>query len=131
MKNTLMIVGLFKNGMIDVFGTGFDRTFKVCAQNGTEYEYQNDDFGFTFVFYRDAKIQRNDKINDKKNDKISKLDNDLIRLLSKNAYSTIPELAERTEKSEATIHRHLNVLVEKNIIERVGSRKNGYWKVIT
>lgn len=72
-----------------------------------------------------------DKINDKKNDKISKLDNDLIRLLSKNAYSTIPELAKRTGKSEATIHRYLNVLVEKNIIERVGSRKNGYWKVIT
>lgn len=128
-RNPLIATVLFKNGMIDAFGTGFDRTFKVCAQNGTEYEYQNDEFGFTFIFKRNDRIEKNEKINDKKNDKISKLDSELIQLISKNAYVTIPELADLIGKSEATIHRHLNVLVEKNFVERVGSRKSGYWKV--
>ena len=64
-RNPLIATVLFKNGLIDAFGTGFDRTFKVCAENGVDYEYKNDEFGFTFIF------KRNDKINDKINDNIT------------------------------------------------------------
>ncbi len=36
-------------GYIDVFETGFDRTFTLCPQNNVDYEYKNDEFGFTFI----------------------------------------------------------------------------------
>ena len=50
-RNPLIATVLFKNALIDAFGTGFDRTFKVCAENNVTYDYLNDDFGFTFIFH--------------------------------------------------------------------------------
>ena len=129
-RNPLIATVLFKNGLIDAFGTGFDRTFKVCAESNVEYEYKNDEFGFTFIFKRTEGEMPNDKINDKKNDKIKSFDNEIIKMLKDNAYMTIPELANKLQKSEATIHRHLNALSDMGIIERIGSRKTGFWKVI-
>ena len=129
-RNPLIATVLFKNGLIDAFGTGFDRTFKVCAESNVEYEYKNDEFGFTFIFKRSEEEMLNDKINNKKNDKIKSFDNEIIKMLKDNAYMTIPELANKLQKSEATIHRHLNTLSEMGIIERIGSRKTGYWNVL-
>ncbi len=95
-----------------------------------DYEYKNDEFGFTFIFRRSGNKLSNDKINDKKNDKIKSLDNEIIEILKENEYMTIPELAEKVQKSVITVHRHLNSLSDRGIIERIGSRKSGYWKVI-
>jgi ATP-dependent DNA helicase RecG len=75
----------------------------------------------------------NDKINDKKNDKITPktttLDHRIVEAVKGNKYITIPELAALTGKSEATIHRHLDVLVKSGKIARVGSRKTGFWDI--
>ncbi len=132
-RNPLIATVLFKNGMIDAFGTGFDRTFRLCADKSVEYEYQNDEYGFTFIFKR----KKDEKINDKKNDKIKNvlpkksgtIDTSIIELIQMNAYITIPEMVEEIGKSSSTIHRHIDSLVAEGKLERVGSRKNGYWKV--
>ena len=123
-RNVLIANTLFKYGFIDAFGTGFDRVFTLCAQNNTNYKYQNNEFGFSFVFYRDINF-----LNDKINDKINDLDKEIISIIKDNKYSTIPEIAQITNKSEPTIHRHLDTLVKKGIVLRIGSRKNGYWDV--
>ena len=52
----------------------------------------------------------------------------IINEMFKNKYITIPELAIKVNKSEPTIHRHIDVLVSKGYIKRVGSRKIGYWE---
>ena len=62
-RNPLISQTLFYYGYIDAFGTGFDRTFTVCANNGVEYKYNNDELGFTFSFKRKQNFL-NDKIND-------------------------------------------------------------------
>ena len=124
-RNPLIATVLFKNGLIDAFGTGFDRTFKVCAENKVDYEYKNDEFGFTFIF------KRNDRqlVNEEINVRIKPLDDELIKMLKENAYMTIPQLARRVQKSEITVQRHMDFLSDMGIIERMGSRKAGYWKV--
>ncbi len=133
-RNPLIATVLFKNGMIDAFGTGFDRAFRLCANRSIEYSYQNDEYGFTFIFNR----KLNDKISDKKNDKIKNqvvakktdIDEMILKLLAKNPYTTIPKLAESIGKSTPTIKRHIDILVSEGELERVGSRKSGYWQVI-
>ncbi len=129
-RNPLIATVLFKDGLIDAFGTGFERTFKVCAENGVGYEYENDEFGFSFIFKRKGEQLQNDKMNDKKNDKIESLDNEIVRMLRENPHMTIPLLAEKVQKSAITVHRHLDSLSDTGDIERVGSRKAGYWKVL-
>lgn len=136
-RNPLIATVLFKNGMIDAFGTGFDRAFKLCAQKSVDYKYQNDEYGFTFIFKRTDSDKINDKINDKISDmindtdtvKLTDVDNQIIKALKKNAYSTIVEIAETIGKSTPTVHRHIDKLVSMGIIERVGSRKSGCWEI--
>lgn len=125
-RNILIASTLFKNGYIDAFGTGFDRTFTLCAKENIKYKYINDEFGFTFIFER-----KKDFLNGVKIEKhINKVDEEIIALLNVNKYLNIPELSKQIGKSEPTIHRHLDYLCDNNHIKRIGSRKTGYWKVL-
>ena len=112
-RNVLIASTLYKYGYIDAFGTGFDRTFTLCAKAGVEYKYREDDFGFYFAFERNRTFI-NDKINEKKKDKITQrenlLDQEILNAVKENKYITISDLAKLTGKSEATIHRHLDSL---------------------
>ncbi|MDO4499805.1 MAG: putative DNA binding domain-containing protein [Erysipelotrichaceae bacterium] len=127
-RNLLISSVLYKYGYIDAFGTGFDRTFSLCSQNNLDYHYQNDEFGFTFVFER--------KINNVVNDigftyhTFGKLDDEMLRHIRGNKYITTVELAEKTGKSEPTIARHLLELSKNGVLRRVGSRKTGYWEIL-
>ena len=80
-----------------------------------------------------ACLDLTDRINDRINDKIirkrNQFDNELLGALKDNAYMTMPELAEKLKKSESTVQRHLNYLIDAGIVARIGSRKSGYWKV--
>ena len=78
-----------------------------------------------FEYETDDKT-KNDKINDKINDK----EKQILNILMENANYTIPEISKATKISTATISRYLKQLQDKKIIERVGSNKSGYWKIL-
>jgi len=61
---------------------------------------------------------------------INKLDISILKLIKANKFIIIPELSNKTGKSEPTIHRHLASLISKGILQRVGSRKTVFWKVL-
>lgn len=73
-------------------------------------------------FEYDGDKQKNDKINDK--------EKQILIELMNNPNLTIPEINKITKISTATISRCLKQLQNKKIIERVGSNKSGYWKVL-
>ncbi len=128
-RNILISHVLFNYGYIDAFGTGFDRTFSLCANENVKYKYENDEFGFTFIFKR-KKDFLDSKINEEKNNKISNLDKDILDIVIENKYITIPEISKAVGKSEPTVYRHLDNLMQISKIKRIGSRKTGYWKII-
>ncbi len=127
-RNILIADVLYKFGYIDSFGTGFERTFALCNQNQISYKYLNDEFGFTFIFDRKVDFLEQ-KEEAKLNKKISQIDKLIMEFINDNQYITIPELANKINKSEPTIYRHLDNLVKENVIERIGSRKSGYWNI--
>ena len=55
---------------------------------------------------------------------------EIIKLISINPKITQKELAERLEKSERTIKRRTIDLQQKGVIQRLGGRRNGMWKII-
>lgn len=129
-RNILIASTLYKCGYIDAFGTGFDRTFTLCAKNNVGYEYTNNEFGFTFIFLRNRDFL-SDKINDKKNDKLNNIDKKILNEFRKNKFITIPELSSKLDKSTITIYRHIKAMMDSNIVKRKGSRKTGYYEIIT
>ena len=54
----------------------------------------------------------------------------IFNLIDSNDRITKEELAVRINKSEKTVQRIISKLISYNFIERVGSNKDGYWKVI-
>ena len=42
---------------------------------------------------------------------------------------TVKELANMLSVTERTINRQIDILKTENKIERIGSRKTGYWKI--
>lgn len=78
------------------------------------------------VLYATNNKQKNDKINDKINDK----ETQILKALNENSKLTIPELNKITKISTATISRYLKQLQDNKIIERIGSNKSGYWKIL-
>jgi len=54
---------------------------------------------------------------------------EIMDLINKNNYISTAEIAKKLSVSRMTIHRYLEKLKSKGLIERVGADKGGYWRV--
>lgn len=121
-RNPLIALTLYKNKTIEAFGTGFKRVFELCDRNNIKYNYGTDGFGFEFY--------RNKVSYDTLNDTLNDIENKIVEYLKQNnKIKSVKEISSHLSKSDATLKRALTRLVEKNIIIRIGSKKNGYWKL--
>lgn len=50
-------------------------------------------------------------------------------MITENANITVPEIATALEVTERTVERAINKLKTENKIERIGTKKGGYWQV--
>lgn len=57
-------------------------------------------------------------------------EDNVVKLLLENSNSTAKEMSKELSLSERTIERILKSLQIKGVIERIGSKKMGRWKVI-
>ena len=61
---------------------------------------------------------------------MSDIQNRIIEFIINDKYITQNKVAEKLCVNVRTVKRNFKVLIDNNIIERVGSDKNGYWEVI-
>ena len=54
----------------------------------------------------------------------------LLAIIKENPTATNSQISKLSGKSERTISRLLAMLKRKKLIERIGSNKSGYWKVL-
>lgn len=59
------------------------------------------------------------------------VDNDSLVLdaIKNNAKSNISELAKITSKSPSTIQRTITKLIQDDLVERIGSKRDGCWRL--
>ncbi len=93
--------------------------------------YIDSESDFTIEFSR---IDRNnmptdDTINGTINDTLSEIEGIVLDLLKRDNTITTAQLVEITGKSQRTIIRTISSLKSKRLIERIGSKKTGTWKV--
>jgi predicted HTH transcriptional regulator len=55
---------------------------------------------------------------------------DVFMLIDENPSTSLPEIAKELNVSLSTIEKLFNKLKKENLIERFGSKKTGYWKII-
>ena len=70
----------------------------------------------------------NGALNDISMSTISELEDVVLALVRENDRMTSSEIVEKTGKSRRTVNRVTTSLQGKNLIERIGSKKTGYWR---
>ena len=70
------------------------------------------------------------KVYDKVDFKLNKSQDTIIKLIRDNPNITADQMAIQIGISVPAIKKNLKQLTDKNIIKRVGAKKNGYWEII-
>ena len=128
-RNKTILNVFYKSKEVEMFGSGFKKVYKLCADSGVDFSYDSTSDGFSFVFYRRNK---NVTVNVTQNVTANLTNTDLkvLNLLKKNQYYRKEEIASKLGLTVRTIQRSLNKLVEAGKIIRRNSDKNGHWEII-
>ena len=79
---------------------------------------------------REMRIQYFDTVSDTVKPQNDTVNDTVFNLITQNNKITTAEISELLKISLSTVKRKIKKLKEKSIIERVGSDKTGYWKII-
>ena len=113
---------------VEAFGSGIRKIYTLCNEAGVEVSYINEETAFTLEFSRD---DRNIPPKDGGiNGGITEAELMLLSLLKQSPSMTNTQLADASGKSERTISRLLAALKNRKLIQRIGSNKTGYWRVL-
>lgn len=136
-RNPLIANTLYLSKDIEKWGSGFRRITEACADANVKVKFEIRKNGFMVIFYRKTDEELYNLTQKYKNNSANGIENGtqidtekiILNILEKMPDITQKELAEKTNISLRTIKRIIQKLKEKDIIERVGSDRKGYWKI--
>jgi len=136
--NPLIANTFFRSGQIEAWGRGIEKMKNGCiADNLLEPEIEISDRMFSICFH----IRNlNNKINGEAYSKdatnfglnfgLNEIQQQIITLIMESKSIRIQEIAEKINLSKRNVDYNLKVLKNNGFIERVGSKKTGYWQII-
>ena len=124
----------FRAGFIESWGRGIEKICTLCRNYGIAEPEQTVHPNDIMMMFKaneaeNEVVNENDGINDGIN-ALSKTDNEIFTLLNENNSITASELCEKTDFSRPTVERTLKKLKVHGYVERIGSKKTGFWKIL-
>jgi len=115
--------------LCETAGYGIDKilSWEEFSNEKVLFETSIDKTKVTFMLSKNS--QKTLK-NNTKNVTENVTENEIIDLINKNNNISTTEIAEKLSVSRMTIHRYLEKLKSKGLIERVGADKGGHWMVV-
>ena len=117
-------------GFIESWGRGIEKICSACENDGVpqpEYTINPGDIMIKFTAPEDRVVGSAVK---KVTERVTEKERELLGLLLEDPGYTMLQLAEKMKISRKTVAARLKRLKEKGIIERVGSDRKGYWKIL-
>jgi ATP-dependent DNA helicase RecG len=143
-RNRLLADLLSKTIFMEKVGTGIRRIRKFCLENNNDIDIKPGDTYFSVEMKSpavlpevDETINQNGGINGGLNGginggiKLSKNQQAIIKTIFEVPDVTLEVLAEKVGIPLRSVERNIAILKEKGILDRIGSRKTGYWKIET
>ena len=142
-RNHLIANVFYRAGFIESWGRGISKVCKAFTQaNLTAPTFENFWNGTLVQMPRKPADQVNDQLNDRLNDRLNSSqlteNEQKVFLFIKefdqlndrlNDQLTTSYIAQKLGLSYSTIQRVLRVLKQKDLVQRVGSKKTGFWQV--
>jgi ATP-dependent DNA helicase RecG len=135
-RNPLLAQLMYYTKDIENFGTGLKRISVACKEADVKVEFRMMKRGFAVVFYRpNEKFNVTEKmsdgtINGTLNDALSKAEQATLAVIKQHPAINAGTIAELISKSRRSVQRYLDSLQTKNLIRRIGSKKDGRWEII-
>lgn len=122
-----LIFGLFaRMQLVEQVGSGIGRIQDLMkAANLPEPVFQKEGI-FTVILQRT--FSASEKTTPKTTQKTAQK---IIQLINENKNITSVEMAEKLEMTRGAVAKQIAKLIQQGFIERIGSRKNGYWNLLT
>ena len=125
-------------GFIESWGRGIEKICSACENDGVpqpEYTINPGDIMIKFTAPEDRVVgsavkKVTEKVTERVTEKVTEKERELLGLLLEDPGYTMLQLAEKMKISRKTVAARLKRLKEKGIIERVGSDRKGYWKIL-
>ena len=120
-------------GFIESWGRGIEKICSACEKDGVpqpEYTINPGDIMIKFTAPEDRVIRVTERVTVKVTDTVTDKEQELLTLLTEDPGYTMPQLAERLSVSRKTVAARLKKLKEAGLIERIGSDRKGYWKLL-
>ena len=122
--------------IIEKWGTGIPRIFRECTEYGLpEPELIDFDGDFRVNMYRKSIIGEKqvtdvtEKVTDV-TEKVTGIEAKILELISNDPVITTSKLANMLSVTRKTISTHMKIMKKNNVIERIGSDRKGYWKIL-
>ena len=142
-RNPLIANTLYLSKDIEKWESGFRRITEACEKANVKVKFEIRKNGFMVIFYRKNDEELLDltgennidtknvalKVKEKYSE-LRKVYIDIIEVVSKDNYITQEKIVVELNKARNSIYRNIKVLKDMGILKRLGSKKNGYWKVI-
>lgn len=121
------LMRIFKDlDLVEQLGTGITRILKVY--NKDVYEFSQHFIRVNFKFNNYSMLEnQNHQINDFV---LTETQNHIVLSIIQNNKVTYKEMCEQIGIGRSTISDNIKILKEKGYIQRVGSDRNGYWKIL-
>ena len=111
--------------IVEAWGTGIPRIINRCNEYGLPVPlFEEFGDGFKVTLFRKV-INNPEKVNEKVNDKEERI----LHLLKENPEYIFSQMAEMLGISRKTVAEKIKKLKEKDLIERIGSDRKGYWEI--
>ena len=121
--NKLIADVFYKAGFIESWGRGTQRIIDNCLAEGLSAPVYEHKMGFLYLTFSHERI--NERINE-----LSDMEREVYQILREEPTIRQIDLANRLDLTEQYIRKLIKKLKEHGWIERIGARKNGYWKII-
>ena len=139
-RNKNIANAFFKAGFIESWGRGYEKIREGFEKAGLPMPKIEDVEGGVRVTFKRNNVSNSGKIglseklpdglSEKLSNRLSNTTTSICMFIVSDKNISRKELAEKTGISTTAVQKHLNKLKSLGIIKRVGSAKNGHWKVI-
>lgn len=117
--NKLIADVFYKAGFIESWGRGTQRIIDNCLAEGLSAPVYEHKMGFLYLTFFHERINE-----------LSDMEREVYQILREEPTIRQIDLANRLDLTEQYIRKLIKKLKEHGWIERIGARKNGYWKII-
>ena len=114
-------------------GSGIEKIMEAYKNDKLKPQFEGNQHKFILTFY--SRLYQNVLLNVPLSDtlnvpfKLNKTEKAILELIRENNQITHKEMAEILEITEKTAKRNTQNLRKKELIERIGSKKDGYWEI--